>query len=645
MVAGVVAATKAASKQHSPSKVFEEIGLNEVKGYALGIKNNAGLAEKEAAKMSTDAYNAAVLWIKSYRNDTEYLASEELNMWESLGQYYAEYSKERVAIDTEAAKIRKALLKEQEQDEKAAIDAINDLYKKKSSGGVDYYSYIDYSAEIEKLKEFGDIFELEQLELQRNAKITGDKMSDAYEKTTVFIDLAKEMRDLEDSYNKTRESAVSSLTAQTGIAKGYTSALSEATDRAKTLNDTNKKLIDDLNTVAKAAGSNITLDYYEEIKANFSISDIVRQIEAETADLAEYSRDLGKAAAMGLNKSMLDELSDGSAQSAEILKKTLEGGMTAIMQLNTAAENRDKVVSELASFTADVKTGYTKGLEELNELADKAIKSGFTDALTANSAEAEKAAELLAAKTTEAMVKELANGENEIAEAADSLADALTTALDGNQNKVADAVKKMFGGVEYDPGVDYQALINEAVEAGRLTELPMLEAQRNAKIDGENLGDIWSKTFKYVTEGLAAQMDEAEQVIAGSVEKMNLAEEASDAGIETLRGYMAGLNSMRDEMEANSRRMADAIGTAYVDALSLRFDDAVVAAQNAAYRINAAMASVSDLNESGGYAYGGSGSQALDLNIEIPLDGRTIAQTVARVLWQSGSLALRNAGG
>lgn len=40
--------------------------------------------------------------------------------------------------------------------------------------------------------------------------------------------------------------------------------------------------------------------------------------------------------------------------------------------------------------------------------------------------------------------------------------------------------------VSYDPNIDYQARINDAVKQGDMTTAAMLERQRNAKIDGVN---------------------------------------------------------------------------------------------------------------------------------------------------------------
>lgn len=104
---------------HSPSTVFrDEIGKNMALGTAQGITQNSSKAAKAAKKMADDAYNNAKLWIKNYQNDTEYLVSEELAMWEALGERYKGISKEKVEIDKNIASLREKIAKEQAEAEK-----------------------------------------------------------------------------------------------------------------------------------------------------------------------------------------------------------------------------------------------------------------------------------------------------------------------------------------------------------------------------------------------------------------------------------------------------------------------------------------------------------------------------------------------
>lgn len=99
----------------SPSRVFEEqFGAQIVTGAEQGISKNATKAEKAAEKMAKGTLDAAKLWIQDYKQSTDYLASEEIKMWEALGAKYAEGSKQRVEIDKQRIEAQKGLGKEQE---------------------------------------------------------------------------------------------------------------------------------------------------------------------------------------------------------------------------------------------------------------------------------------------------------------------------------------------------------------------------------------------------------------------------------------------------------------------------------------------------------------------------------------------------
>lgn len=63
---------------------------------------------------------------------------------------------------------------------------------------------------------------------------------------------------------------------------------------------------------------------------------------------------------------------------------------------------------------------------------------------------------------------------------------------------VADSAKRVFDGITYDPSANYTALIEQAKAAGDLMEASRLETIRNAKIDGEKLGEVWNKTISNI---------------------------------------------------------------------------------------------------------------------------------------------------
>lgn len=103
----IVTTVKGVFQIQSPSKVFEkEIGEMLVLGMVNGIDKNKGKAKKSAEDMAKETYTTAKTWINNYKNDTDYLVSEEIKMWETLAKTYTKVSNEKIEIDKNIAKLK-----------------------------------------------------------------------------------------------------------------------------------------------------------------------------------------------------------------------------------------------------------------------------------------------------------------------------------------------------------------------------------------------------------------------------------------------------------------------------------------------------------------------------------------------------------
>ena len=70
---------------HSPSVLFrDKLGKMMMEGMAIGIDEGSSKVQKATEKMAKMTYDSAVLWIKDYRNSSDYLKTEEIAMWEEL---------------------------------------------------------------------------------------------------------------------------------------------------------------------------------------------------------------------------------------------------------------------------------------------------------------------------------------------------------------------------------------------------------------------------------------------------------------------------------------------------------------------------------------------------------------------------------
>ncbi len=118
----IISVVKGIFKQNSPSKVFEEIFENNMLGAVSGIEKNKGKVTKSATDMSKETFSNAKIWIENYKNSSDYLASEEIKMWQSMSQKYSEVSKEKVEIDKNITKLKESVIKEQQEAEKKAFE-------------------------------------------------------------------------------------------------------------------------------------------------------------------------------------------------------------------------------------------------------------------------------------------------------------------------------------------------------------------------------------------------------------------------------------------------------------------------------------------------------------------------------------------
>ena len=135
---------------HSPSRVFrDQIGKTIPQGMAIGIAENSHLVGEAARNMSKMTYDEAVLWIKDYRNSADYMAVEEAAMWDEVAKNHGRMTKERIAAETEARKIREKLLKDEEKANSDAAKeqerAWKEFYDSSKLMIQDYRNDVEYS--------------------------------------------------------------------------------------------------------------------------------------------------------------------------------------------------------------------------------------------------------------------------------------------------------------------------------------------------------------------------------------------------------------------------------------------------------------------------------------------------------------------
>lgn len=125
-------------------------------------------------------------------------------------------------------------------------------------------------------------------------------------------------------------------------------------------------------------------------ETSMSVDEMNGALDAQVAYLDTYSQNMETAVAWGVNQGLLEQLSDGSAESAAILQEIVNAGQEKIMGAGGLNEKFGKVEEgkqRFAKAVGEMKTDYTRTMEELiteNESnieklnqADKAYESGL----------------------------------------------------------------------------------------------------------------------------------------------------------------------------------------------------------------------------------------------------------------------------
>lgn len=120
---GIVSQVKGTLQISSPSQVFaREVGRAIPQGVAQGIDADADKARQAADRLAQDTFRQAKVWIEQYRLESDYLATEELKMWEHLSGMYVRGTKQRLDADKEAARLRQRITREDFEYSKAWIE-------------------------------------------------------------------------------------------------------------------------------------------------------------------------------------------------------------------------------------------------------------------------------------------------------------------------------------------------------------------------------------------------------------------------------------------------------------------------------------------------------------------------------------------
>lgn len=142
-------------------------------------------------------------------------------------------------------------------------------------------------------------------------------------------ELTDQMADLEESYQKSMEAAKSSLESQMG-------------------------LFADL-----------------DASVDVSINDMIESLKRQTEYMDSYASNIQKAMELGVDKGLIQKLSDGSEESARILAEIVGSGKEEIANLNAEFRKVEQGKNDFSRVVADLETDFSRRMEEIKrELSD-----------------------------------------------------------------------------------------------------------------------------------------------------------------------------------------------------------------------------------------------------------------------------------
>lgn len=108
--------------------------------------------------------------------------------------------------------------------------------------------------------------------------------------------------------------------------------------------------------------------------ATGAVQGYIDSLESQQAYIAQYRANLEAVRDMGLSDALIAELSDGSAESAQILANIVEGGADKIDELNAAFEGVETGKEQFADTVAEMQTDFTESMKLLKEQLDATVE-------------------------------------------------------------------------------------------------------------------------------------------------------------------------------------------------------------------------------------------------------------------------------
>ena len=387
------------------------------------VKAKKALAEAELAGKRSQIYSNVGEQAKQY-------AQEESNL-KRVGTAYEDYQrrarKANEWIGKSSADLNREyqhtintleLLESQGQQSsveyRQAAEDVVDMYVTMNKGAVNLTA--NGRSSVEAWKQCKDIIKGAKYESETtadyianaagNVERMGEQVGYASERQAAFIQLmaegvasgAIEIDEAETLINTAFENTEGGAELAAKAIKEVKQAVNEmkgasqsATDSAAEVAAATQPIIDKINELSEAY-TNAYNAAYSSISGQFklfgdvdipkaaddaagAVDDYIAALKHQQEYIQEYQDNMRAAEALGLSKDILSNLSDGSAESAEILANIVEGGADKIDELNAEFGKVEEGKKKFADNIAEMQTDFTNKMKELQQELETTVKA------------------------------------------------------------------------------------------------------------------------------------------------------------------------------------------------------------------------------------------------------------------------------
>ena len=305
--------------------------------------------ETERAEVATEAYNAALERRKQILAENQE-AEENLEIATNAG------------ADAEAA-----LRRQLEEAEKAGADT-SVIRAQLARVTENYNSAIEDSNKV-----------LEENDRRlRQATVDSEyyyiSLTETDEATKAVIDSTLAELDSLDKTSEKYQESVEALYAMTLAHEDYAATIQSDIDG---INAEMENLRAEYDEAYNAAYNSLSGQFglFEEVsvKTAQSVGDMINALKTQESYMETYSQNLAKAIELGLSDSLVQSLSDGSAESAAILQSIVEDGGANIQALNDQFEKVEEGKKAFSQQLAETQTDFNNRMSGLEERLSTAV--------------------------------------------------------------------------------------------------------------------------------------------------------------------------------------------------------------------------------------------------------------------------------